>query len=54
MEPKSKFYQVLISAELRTQGLRLLDHLLRKHLIFRRPSAQRAGSLLMEERNRRA
>jgi len=27
MEPKANFYQVLISAELRTQGLRLLEHL---------------------------
>ena len=37
MQPKAKFYQVLISAELRTQGLRLLDRLLRKHLIFGGP-----------------
>src|SRR6267378_2184210 len=37
MEPQSKFCQVLISAELRTQGLRLLDRLLRKHLIFGGP-----------------
>jgi len=37
MQPKTKFCQVLISAELRTQGLRLLDRLLRKHLIFGGP-----------------
>jgi hypothetical protein len=37
MEPEAKFCQVLISAELRTQGLRLLDRLLRKHLIFGGP-----------------
>jgi len=28
MKPNEKFYQVLISAELRTQGLRLLEHLI--------------------------
>jgi hypothetical protein len=32
-----KFYQVLISAELRTQGLRLLEHLISKRLIFGSP-----------------
>src|SRR5258705_11208181 len=37
MKQKTKFYQVLISAELRTQGLRLLDRLLRRHLIFGGP-----------------
>jgi len=37
MQTESQFYQVLISAELRTQGLRLLDRLLRKHLIFGGP-----------------
>ena len=37
MRPKAKFYQVLISAELRTQGLRLLEHLISKHLIFGGP-----------------
>ena len=37
MKPKHKFLQVLISAELRTQGLRLLEHLIRKHLIFGGP-----------------
>ncbi len=37
MKPKTKFYQVLISAELRTQGLRLLEHLISKHLIFGGP-----------------
>jgi hypothetical protein len=37
MKPKAKFYQVLISAELRTQGMRLLEHLIRKHLIFGGP-----------------
>jgi hypothetical protein len=37
MEPKAKLYQVLISAELRTQGLRLLEHLISKHLIFGGP-----------------
>ncbi len=37
MQPQAKFYQVLISAELRTQGLRLLDRLLKKHLIFGGP-----------------
>ena len=34
MKPKAEFYQVLISSELRTQCLRLLEHLIRKHLIF--------------------
>src|SRR5258705_12150339 len=37
MQPNPKFLQVLISAELRTQGLRLLDHLIGKHLIFGGP-----------------
>jgi hypothetical protein len=37
LKPKAKFYQVLISAELRTQGLRLLEHLISKHLIFGGP-----------------
>ena len=37
MEPKEKFYQVLISSELRTQGLRLLEHLISKRLIFGGP-----------------
>src|SRR6266446_7787640 len=37
MRPKAKFYQVLISAELRTQGLKLLEHLISKHLIFGGP-----------------
>src|SRR5258705_9478191 len=37
MKPKAKFYQVLISAELRTQGLRLLEHLIMKHLVFGGP-----------------
>src|SRR5260221_2865678 len=37
MQPKTKFYQVLISAELRTQGMRLLEHLISKHLIFGGP-----------------
>jgi hypothetical protein len=37
MQTKPKFLQVLISAELRTQGLRLLDHLIGKHLIFGGP-----------------
>ncbi|HEX9390355.1 MAG TPA: hypothetical protein VF928_03470 [Usitatibacteraceae bacterium] len=37
MTSKTKFYQVLISAELRTQGLRLLEHLISKHLIFGGP-----------------
>src|SRR5712664_2601495 len=37
MKPEHKFLQVLISAELRTQGLRLLEHLIRKHLIFGGP-----------------
>jgi len=37
MKPKAEFYQVLISAELRTQGMRLLEHLIRKHLIFGGP-----------------
>ncbi len=37
MKPKAKFYQVLISSELRTQGMRLLEHLIRKHLIFGGP-----------------
>jgi hypothetical protein len=34
---KQKFYQVLISSELRTQGLRLLEHLIQKRLIFGGP-----------------
>ena len=37
MESKHQFLQVLISAELRTQGMRLLEHLIRKHLIFGGP-----------------
>ncbi len=37
MKPKAKFHQVLISAELRTQGMRLLEHLIGKHLIFGGP-----------------
>ncbi|MBV8468302.1 MAG: hypothetical protein JOY60_00370 [Burkholderiaceae bacterium] len=37
MKSKAKFVQVLISAELRTQGLRLLEHLISKHLIFGGP-----------------
>ena len=37
MQAKPKFLQVLISAELRTQGLRLLDHLIGKRLIFGGP-----------------
>src|SRR5260370_22903469 len=32
-----KFYQVMISSELRTQGLRLLEHLIAKRLIFGGP-----------------
>jgi hypothetical protein len=37
MKPKERFYQVLISSELRTQGLRLLEHLISKRLIFGGP-----------------
>ena len=37
MTPKAKFYQVIISSELRTQGMRLLEHLIRKELIFGGP-----------------
>jgi len=37
MKSKQKFLQVLISSELRTQGMRLLEHLIRKHLIFGGP-----------------
>jgi hypothetical protein len=37
MATKEKFYQVLISSELRTQGLRLLEHLISKRLIFGGP-----------------
>jgi hypothetical protein len=37
MKSKTRFYQVLISAELRTQGLRLLEHLISKRLIFGGP-----------------
>jgi len=37
MKPSHKFLQVLISSELRTQGMRLLEHLIRKHLIFGGP-----------------
>ncbi len=37
MKPRQKFLQVLISSELRTQGMRLLEHLIRKHLIFGGP-----------------
>jgi hypothetical protein len=32
-----KFLQVMISSELRTQGLRMLEHLIRKRLIFGGP-----------------
>jgi hypothetical protein len=34
---KQKFYQVMVSSELRTQGLRLLEHLIAKRLIFGGP-----------------
>jgi hypothetical protein len=34
---KQKLYQVMISSELRTQGLRLLEHLISKRLIFGGP-----------------
>ena len=34
---RQKFYQVMISSELRTQGLRLLEHLIAKRLIFGGP-----------------
>jgi len=37
MEQEAKFLQVLISSELRTQGLRLLEHLISKRLIFGGP-----------------
>ena len=37
MKPKARFYQVFISAELRTQGMRLLGHLISKYLIFGGP-----------------
>ena len=37
MNPKEKFYQVLINSELRMQGLRLLEHLISKRLIFGGP-----------------
>jgi hypothetical protein len=32
-----KFYQVFISSELRAQGLKLLEHLITKRLIFGGP-----------------
>lgn len=37
MTTKAKFYQVMISSELRTQGLRLLEYLIQKRLIFGGP-----------------
>ena len=37
MTRQAKFYQVMISSELRTQGLRLLEHLITKRLIFGGP-----------------
>jgi len=37
MKSTTTFYQVLISSELRTQGLRLLEHLISKRLIFGGP-----------------
>src|SRR5258708_38827622 len=37
MKQEAKFLQVLISTELRTQGLRLLEHLISKRLIFGGP-----------------
>jgi hypothetical protein len=37
MKSTTNFYQVLISSELRTQGLRLLEHLISKRLIFGGP-----------------
>ena len=37
MTRQAKFYQVMISSELRTQGLRLLEHLIAKRLIFGGP-----------------
>ena len=54
MKPKQRFSQVFISSELRTQGLRLLEHLISKRLIFARTGSQRPRTLPMEERNRRA
>lgn len=37
MTRQAEFYQVMISSELRTQGLRLLEHLIAKRLIFGGP-----------------
>src|SRR5439155_26830748 len=37
MKPKQRFSQVFISSELRTQVLRLLEHLISKRLIFGGP-----------------
>ena len=37
MKLKQRFSQVFISSELRTQGLRLLEHLISKRLIFGGP-----------------
>ena len=37
MKSQAKFCQVLISAELRTQGMRLLEHLISRRLIFGGP-----------------
>jgi hypothetical protein len=37
VKQQAKFLQVLISAELRTQGLRLLEHLISRRLIFGGP-----------------
>src|SRR5258705_26712 len=37
VKPQAKFCQVLISAELRTQGMRLLEHLISRRLIFGGP-----------------
>jgi len=37
MKRQARFYQLMISSELRTQGLRLLEHLIEKRLIFGGP-----------------
>jgi hypothetical protein len=37
MTRQAKFYQMMISSELRTQGLRLREHLIAKRLIFGGP-----------------
>jgi hypothetical protein len=46
-----EFYQVMISSELRTQGLRLLERLIAKRLIFGGPVFNRPARFLWRTRS---